>query len=173
MIHIHPTAKVSPHARCYAEHLIVGPHTRIDDGAIITGEVRLGAYVHIAAYVLLLGRHSITIGDYTGIGAFCAVLSGCDDFSGRSMCNPTIPNEYKPHLKEAPVRIGKNVLIGAHTSIMPGVTVNDGAAIGGQSLVSTDCAAQMIYGGVPAKVLKERRNEMWKLTERFERKRLL
>ena len=168
MIQIHPTAIISPHARLYATRLIVGAYTRIDDGVIITGDVELGDYVHIGAYAVVTGRYGVQIGSFTGIAMFVAILSGSDDFSGRSMANPTIPDRFKPRLNTGKVVIGQNCLIGAHSTIMPGVTIHDGVGIGGHSMVKTDCEKDTLYAGVPARKICERSKDIWALTAQFE-----
>ena len=54
----------------------------------------------------------------------------------------------------APFHIGKNVWIGSHATILPGVTVGDNAIIAAGAVVVKDVPADTIVGGVPAKVLK-------------------
>ena len=51
------------------------------------------------------------------------------------------------------VRIGDHVLIGANTTILPGVTIGDGAVISAASLVNKDVPAGAFVGGNPAKVI--------------------
>ena len=168
MRRINIDALVSPHARIYTDSIVVGKHCRIDDGAILTGDIVLGDYVHIGPYCVLTGGGGIRIGDYTGIAAFTSVLTASDDFSGRSMVNPCIPDEYKPHMSKGKVSIGKNVLIGSHTVIMPGVVIGDGASVGAHSLVKHDCQSDYLYGGVPAKQIRKKSMEIWGLTKEFE-----
>jgi acetyltransferase-like isoleucine patch superfamily enzyme len=61
-------------------------------------------------------------------------------------------------LKFAPVHIGKKCSIGQETAIFPGVTMEDGAVVGGNSLVPkhTKIGANEIWGGVPAHFIKMR-----------------
>ena len=165
---VHESAVVSPHARIYASRLVVGKHSRIDDGAILTGDIEIGDYVHIAAYAVLTGKAGIKVGSYTGISMYCGVFTGTDDFSGASMVGPTVPEKYKPGLNVGRVEIGRNVMIGAHCTILPGVKIGDGAAVGAHSLVKEDLAPDAIYAGVPAKRLKHRRQEMWDLMRQLE-----
>jgi acetyltransferase-like isoleucine patch superfamily enzyme len=49
-----------------------------------------------------------------------------------------------------PVHIGKNVLVGANTTILPGVQIGDGARIGAMSLVNRDIPPGVLAAGVPA-----------------------
>lgn len=46
------------------------------------------------------------------------------------------------------------VWIGARTTILPGVTIHKGAVIAAGTVVTSDCEANVIYGGVPAKKIK-------------------
>ena len=50
--------------------------------------------------------------------------------------------------------IGNHVWIGARSTILKGVTINEGAIIGASSLVTKNVLANTIVGGVPAKLIK-------------------
>ena len=52
------------------------------------------------------------------------------------------------------VIIGKNVWIGTHAVILPGVTIGDRAVIGAGSIVTKDVPANSVAVGNPAKVIK-------------------
>ena len=54
----------------------------------------------------------------------------------------------------APIRLGKNVWVGSHATILPGVPVGDGAVIAAGAVVTKDLPARTVAGGVPAKVIK-------------------
>lgn len=43
--------------------------------------------------------------------------------------------------------------IGANATVLPGVTIGDGAIVAAGAVVSKDVAANTIVGGVPAKVI--------------------
>ena len=58
--------------------------------------------------------------------------------------------------KSGPIIIGDRVMIGAHTLILRGVTVGDGAELLPGSVVTKDIPAGALAGGVPAKVLQRR-----------------
>lgn len=53
-----------------------------------------------------------------------------------------------------PVKIGKNVWVGAHATILPGVMVGDNAVIAAGAVVTKDVPANAVVAGVPAKVIK-------------------
>ncbi|MCL4424812.1 MAG: acyltransferase [Firmicutes bacterium] len=56
--------------------------------------------------------------------------------------------------RKGPVVIGRDVLIGANSTVLPGVTIGDGAVIGAMSLVNRDVAAGAVVGGVPIRDLR-------------------
>lgn len=56
--------------------------------------------------------------------------------------------------RKGKVKIGKDVLIGARSLVLPGVEIGDGARISAMSLVNSDVAAGAFVGGVPAKEIK-------------------
>lgn len=62
--------------------------------------------------------------------------------------------EKRGNLHPAPIHIGKNVWIGASASILPGVTIGDGAIIGAGAVVTGDVPENMIAAGVPARILR-------------------
>ena len=52
------------------------------------------------------------------------------------------------------ITIRKNVLIGAFTSIKPGVTIGDNSIIASNSFVNEDVPANELWAGIPAKKIK-------------------
>lgn len=57
-------------------------------------------------------------------------------------------------LEQSIFHIKKGAMIGMNTTIMPGVTVGEGAIVGAYSLVTKDIPAWTIATGRPAKVVK-------------------
>ena len=55
----------------------------------------------------------------------------------------------------AAVKLGKNVWVGAHATILPGVTVGDNAVIAAGAVVTKDVPAGCVVAGVPARVIKQ------------------
>ena len=51
------------------------------------------------------------------------------------------------------VRIGNNVFVGAHSVILPGVTIGDNAIIGAGSIVSRDVPENSVVAGNPSKII--------------------
>ena len=54
----------------------------------------------------------------------------------------------------ADTRIGKRCFVGAHSILMPGVTIGDGSIVGAGSVVTRDVPAGTIVAGNPARVVR-------------------
>ncbi|SHI60699.1 galactoside O-acetyltransferase [Hymenobacter daecheongensis DSM 21074] len=152
-----------------AQNISIGDNCRIDDFCIISagaGGIILGRHVHIACYVSLIGHASIIIDDFAGLSGRTSVYSSSDDFSGDFLTGPTVSADFT-NVKHAAVHIGKHVVIGAGTVILPGVEIGEGSAIGSMSLVSKSCKAFGVYTGVPARFAKRRNDKIMELELAF------
>ncbi|ADU50395.1 hypothetical protein Tmar_0270 [Thermaerobacter marianensis DSM 12885] len=58
--------------------------------------------------------------------------------------------------RTGPVVIGRNVMIGANCTVLPGVVIGDGAVVSAHSLVNADVPPGAVVGGVPARPLGRR-----------------
>ncbi|WP_079415159.1 acyltransferase [Thiomonas intermedia] len=162
--------RISDQVRFYGAHRIVlGDHVRIDDFCVLsagTGGIRIGHHVHIAVFSSLIGQGEINVSDFANLSSRVSIYSSSDDYSGASLTNPTVPAEFT-HVNHAPVWLGRHVIVGCGSVILPGITIADGAAIGALSLVNQDCAAFGIYAGCPAKRIKERSRALLDLEARY------
>ncbi len=162
--------RVSDRASVYgASRIALGSHVRIDDFCVLSagaGGIQIGSHVHVAVYTSLIGAGRIVLGDFANLSSRVAVYSSSDDYSGRTMTNPTVPDEFKD-VTHADVSIGRHVIVGAGSVILPGATLADGVAIGALSLVRGSCEAFSIHGGVPARRLGERSRELLEVEKRF------
>jgi acetyltransferase-like isoleucine patch superfamily enzyme len=59
----------------------------------------------------------------------------------------------REELRTGPVVIGKDVVVGANCTILPGVVIGDGAVVSAHSLVNADVQPGDRVGGVPARPL--------------------
>lgn len=152
-----------------AEKIDIGNHVRIDDFCILSGNIFLGDYIHIAAYTALYGGESgIIIHDYANVSSRVSIYSISDDYSGESMSNPMIPEEYKKVVSKR-VKIGKHTIIGTSSVIMPGVKLAEGGAFGAFSFVNSDTEPWSIYVGIPCKKIKNRRKDLLELEKQFQK----
>ena len=94
---------------------------------------------------MLTGNAQIVIGDHCALGPRVRVLSATHNYH-----HLNLPDEA------ASVHIGHYVWIGAGATILPGVTVGDGAIVAAASVVTRDVASFSIVAGNPARFLKMR-----------------
>ena len=148
---------ISRHCSIYSPNNIhIGNHVRVDDFCILSGNVSIGNYVHIAAGVYLFaGESRIILEDFSGISSQSSVYAVSDDYVGGYLTNPMIPAKYR-NIIVGEVVIGKHVVIGTHSVILPAVRIGCGSSIGAMSLVVKDVEAWGVYVGIPCRKIKDR-----------------
>ncbi|WP_293508074.1 acyltransferase [Parvibaculum sp.] len=152
-------ALISERATFYgASRITISDDVRIDDFTVLSagnGGIHIGSNVHISTHVLIVGACRITLSDFSGIASRVSIYSSTDDFSGKALTGPTVPSKYTGVVSKD-VFLGKHVIVGSGTVILPGCILEDGVAIGALSLVNTTCDAFGIYVGNPARRVKDR-----------------
>ncbi len=149
----------------------LGNNVRIDDFVVISaGEkgIQIGNYIHIGVQSSLIGQEHILLNDFSNISSKVAIYSSNDDYSGQTMSNPMIPNEYK-NVYHAGVYIGKHVIIGCGSVILPGSYIGDSSVIGALSIVKVNSSIPdlEIWAGIPVKYIKPRDKNHLLLEEKF------
>ncbi|NJC06113.1 galactoside O-acetyltransferase [Sphingomonas kaistensis] len=166
--HLGQGVRISDKASLYNCELIsIGDYSRIDDFCVVSGKVTIGRNVHVAVFCNVAGgTEGVTIMDFAGLAYGCHVFSQSDDYSGRTMTNPTVPNRFKNETRKA-VLIDRHSIVGTSSIILPGVTLAEGTAVGAASMVTKSTEPWMIYSGVPARRLKSRRRDLLDLEHQF------
>jgi galactoside O-acetyltransferase len=163
--------KVSRYARIYKTEVIsIGDYSRIDDFAILSGGkgITIGRFCHIGCYCGIFAGAGVEFGDFSGVSGGACVYSESDDFSGKSMCGPAVPIEFKKRYKSKPVVFGRHAFAGPQSVILPGVTLADGVVIAPHSLVTRPCRKPWgRYIGSPAKHFADRSDKMLELEKEF------
>ena len=96
--------------------------------------------------VSIVADREVVLEDYVTVGAN-AIIGDRDDHSEIYDSEP------------CPVRICKHVWIGMNATIMKGVTIGEYAIVGAGAIVTKDVPPYAIVAGVPAKVIKYRKDE--------------
>lgn len=147
----------------------IGDNVRIDDFCVLSagdGGIHIGNHVHVAVYTSLIGRGRITLDDFCNLSSRVSIYSSSDDYSGATMTNPTVPARYTG-VTDADVHVGRHVIIGCGSVVLPGVRLEEGVAVGALSLVKDSCAPFGIYAGNPARRVRERQQDLLALERRF------
>jgi acetyltransferase-like isoleucine patch superfamily enzyme len=160
--------RISDKASIYdAQNIEIGSNSRIDDFCVVSGKVVIGRNVHITPQCLVAGGVlGVEIGDFVALAYQTKVFSQSDDYSGLTMTNSTVPKCYKNEIIDR-VAIGRHSIIGAGSTIMPGVVVADGCAIGAHSLVMSSTEPWSIYAGSPAKKINTRSKSLLVLENKY------
>lgn len=106
--------------------------------------IHIGKNVFINAGCHFQDQGGITIGDGAQIGHNVVLATLNHDL---------IPENRKTVIP-APISIGTNVWIGANATILPGVSIGDNSVIAAGAVVTKDIPANVVAGGIPAKIIK-------------------
>ena len=133
--------------------IILKNNVRIGSRCVFQGsldsEILIENNVTINDGCILTSLFKITIGANTSIGEYTSIRDYNHNFS-----NPgTIKNQGYNGFE---ILIGANCWIGRGCIILPGVIIGDGAIVAANSVVNKNISSNTIYGGVPAKFLKDR-----------------
>lgn len=151
---------ISRFARFYdVNNIEIGDNVRIDDFCILSGRIKLGNNIHISAFSALYGRFGIEIENFSGLSPRCTIFSASDDFSGDYLIGP-MNDPKNTHVMGGTVLIKKYSQLGCNCIVFPGVTINEGVAVGAMSLILNDLEAWRIYKGIPAVYYKERSKKL-------------
>lgn len=125
-----------------ASRISIGSNVRIDAYAVISAGaegIGIGNHVHIGVFVFLTGAARIELRDFSGLSGRVSLYSSNDDYHGDGLTGPTVPDELR-RVTNAPIVVGRHVVIGAGSVVLPGVTLEEGSCVGALSLIRKDVA---------------------------------
>lgn len=145
-----------------ASNIIIGDYTYYDDPVAPTEFEKNNVLFNYPVF-----------GDKLIIGKFCQLACGVKFMMGPANHRINSASTYPfnvfggawqevtpPHLDQLPrkgdIVLGNDVWIGRESVIMPGVKIGDGAIVAAYSVVVKDIPAYTVYGGNPAKFIKNR-----------------
>lgn len=154
---------ISEKASIYgAKNITLGNHVRIDDFCVLSGEIEIGNYVHIATGSKLIGHAPIELHDFSGMSFNSLIFSSSDDYSGQFLTNPCVDEKYRMP-KHAPVILCKHALVASGAMVAPGVSMGIGSVAGAGAFIRHSVGAFEIWVGNPAYYLKMRSTDILKL----------
>lgn len=128
----------------------IGKNSYIHMGArfYLPINITIGNGTIIGDHAFLDGRAKLTIGNHVDIASQVLIYNSEHDIDS---------DGFDPI--EEPVEIGDYVFIGPRVIILPGVKIGKGAVVAAGAVVTVDVEPFAIVGGVPARVLGERKNK--------------
>lgn len=102
---------------------------------------------------VIVATKSITIGNNVMIGGGCTIVDS--DFHTMDYSKWFSPKD-KELMERKEVQIGDNVFLGANCFILKGVHIGNGAVLAAGSVVTKNIPENQIWGGNPAKFIKNR-----------------
>ena len=151
-------------------NISLGSNVRIDGYCTIvadgSSQLSIGSFIHIGAGCYLSAGDGIVMEDFCGLSQGVRIYSRSDDYTGRYLTNPTVPEKYTG-VTRGLVTLKRHVIIGSGTVILPRVTIGEGASVGALSLVTRDLEAWGVFTGSPARKLKDRSRHLLELESDF------
>lgn len=156
---------------CISRESKFGGYNRVGDNSILVGSLGIGSYIGNDC------QFDADIGKFCSIGSHVYVINGTHPVFSNVSTSPSFYskkaanvnglslyvnesfNEWPRCENGRAVNIGNDVWIGYGVSIMPSITIGDGAVIAAGAVVTKDVPPYAIVGGVPAKVLRYRFSE--------------
>lgn len=128
----------------------IGRGSAVHMGAVFYDprNIAIGEDSIIGENAVLDGRDKLIIGSHVDIASEVMIYNGQHDINDKGfkgIFEPVIINDY--------------VFIGPRAIILPGVTIGRGAVVAAGAVVTKDIPDFMIAGGVPARIIGERRNK--------------
>lgn len=134
----------------------IGHGSTIHMGAVFYDprNITIGEDTIIGENVVLDGRDKLVFGNHVDVASEAMFYNGEHDINDEN---------FKPVF--APVIVEDYVFIGPRAIILPGVTIKKGAVVAAGAVVTKDVPEFTIVGGVPAKLISERKlkNPQYKL----------
>ncbi len=136
-------------------------------GTLVVGE-RVQIFSTVATTELVVGEGAtLKIGDQclvmdgSTISALGSVEIGDRCLFGRhtqildSAFHHVEPDRRLESPPPDPIVIGTNVWLASRVTVLPGVTIGDGAAVAAGAVVAGDVPAKTLFGGVPARKIRD------------------
>lgn len=135
----------------YRQIFSIGPGTTVLMGVTIwrPGGLVVGANSTINSGCVIDSRGRIKIGDCVNVAGYVQIWTADHD-----------PDDPWHKARQASVEIGHHAWLATRATILPGVTIGEGAVVAAGAVVTKDVPPYTIVGGVPARKLRERSRDL-------------
>lgn len=134
--------------------IVIGNGVSLMRGVVLStsesGRIELEDNVYIGEYGVVTSNAEIRIGRDTIIAPHVDLVDFNHGFE--DLATPVV----KQKVEASPIRIGRDVWLGAGVKVLRGVTLGDQSVIGAGAVVNRDVPPRAIAVGVPARVVRTR-----------------
>lgn len=146
------------------ECISIGSYSIFDNDIYLTAwpqfgtpEINIGEHCNFGAYNHITCINKITIGDNCLTGKGVTITDNSHGEISRDLLDMA-PNMRKV-VSKGPVVIGNNVWIGEKATILPNVSIGDGAIVAANAVVNKDVPPYCVVAGIPAIIVKDLRED--------------
>ncbi len=139
----------------YGGEINIGKNTELLYGVLLMtygGNIHIGENCSINPYTVLYGHGGLKIGNNVLIAGHCLIIPANHIFT-----DVNIPISKQGETRKG-IIIQDNVWIGSGCRILDGVTIGEGAVVAAGAVVNKNVQPYTVVGGVPAKIIKHRKN---------------
>lgn len=108
-------------------------------------DIHIGPRTSVNVWCYFEAVAPISIGADCHIAMFTTIITSSHDVGAAGVTH---------RRSSAPVTIGDRVWLGAHVTVLPGVTIGDDVVVAAGAVVARDLPAGAVYGGVPARRIR-------------------
>jgi acetyltransferase-like isoleucine patch superfamily enzyme len=143
----------------YPELVTIGNDVIVDDFVYVSTQLTIGDKSHISAGCKIIGGRDseVKIGCCSGLAPNVTLVAGTDDY------HAGIYGGTEKHLRGkmviGSILIGHCCVIGAGSTVLTNVSIENFVSVGAQSLVCADLKSYGLYFGIPAKRRKSKKVE--------------
>jgi acetyltransferase-like isoleucine patch superfamily enzyme len=113
---------------------------------LVPPNLEMGEYAVIGWRTLCYSMDRVVIGDYAIVSQCSFLLAGTHDI-----------DDLNFQLQTKPIHIGRRAWVAACAIVGPGVTIGEGAVLGGGGVAFKDLEPWTVYAGNPARKLRARK----------------
>ena len=124
------------------------PKARIRPGTLVLGSgLTLGRDTFVNTRCLIDATAEVVLGDDVHLAHGVMILTADHEHGA--------PSRRAGTMIARPVRVGDGAWLGAACVLLPGVTVGEGCVVAAGAVVAEDLPPHGLYGGVPARLIRE------------------
>lgn len=138
----------------YPELVEIHDNVIIDDFVFISTGLIMESHTCVMPNCTLTGgsTHKIVMKKYSGIASQCSLMTGSHDFS--KSLHLMHRNDFPQDFIRGDIVFEEHAILGCNSTVMPGVTIKNGARVGAQSFVDKDCDPWTLYMGSPIRIVR-------------------